>query len=890
MAKKGDESSKSDNVSSSSSGSTRNPTATKSDNVSTNASKPSSYSSPSEKGGQSTKNDNVSSNAAWSMIDSGSTKSSSVGKSDPAPYWSSGSGDSKGGRDTRAPVPDVQSDDLRNHRTNNAFNPNAPYPDTQSDDLRNHRTNNAFDPNAPYPANRSAPTSRPDPRGEALYGDAFWKNNAKLYEAADRPDIRQSDINFDAMFPGGNALPTGSDPVLAWLDEMGVDHKAVADTYREGLGFKPPTENAQRYGIDWAGIFGAKEPTAAAQADGFDLGGIEDALRQMFGGKPPTEAAQQSGFDLGGLMAALSGGQSAPEAVEKLRDTAMVSATPDDMDTLTELSGDIYAPGKGGQVLPTGQQIAPAGIDTALDERLAATLPSNEAAALLGDQSGAFETMVADGSPIPVPTYTGKRGQIPSDIVYAMLGEAYGEGNEGLEAVAEVMGNRANSGRYPDNVLDVVNQPMAFSALNEGEGGNNPQGRFKALGPEYNEAEQAFMDAAGNDVDPTQGATHYWATKDGEPYWLEDEMERAGVTRDDLIRIGGHTFIPNTNGQGGVDAGPKIAPDEGEEAAPQNASFLDKSVDVAGKIAENTALGTIVKTFFPDFWEGSGNFFKGLDGGNASTETRGGGSRDENTAGGRGKAPVSADLWDWIMSGESSDSRDGGSNGGAYTGGGSAVYVSPITGVPGDFNGNGIPDYLEVPGTGPVGTTPGNGGAKFPKIPPYRPGVDDEWNYFPGQTFAAGGMVADPKADPEINPAMGPVAATGGMDPRLIVIHDAEMALRGEHPQPKAALRKFVSLFGEAALESLKKSTAIKMGKPRLIEGRGGGKDDLVPAVVDGVGEAKLSNGEFVVTADAVRAAGDGDTDRGAQKLMELNDMLEGHKPSKVLNVEKVTG
>ena len=51
-------------------------------------------------------------------------------------------------------------------------------------------------------------------------------------------------------------------------------------------------------------------------------------------------------------------------------------------------------------------------------------------------------------------------------------------------------------------------------------------------------------------------------------------------------------------------------------------------------------------------------------------------------------------------------------------------------------------------------------------------------------------------------------------------------------------------------------------------KGPGGPKEDLI--------EAKLSNGEFVMTAEAVKNAGSGDVQRGAQEMYRLMHSLEG--------------
>jgi hypothetical protein len=76
--------------------------------------------------------------------------------------------------------------------------------------------------------------------------------------------------------------------------------------------------------------------------------------------------------------------------------------------------------------------------------------------------------------------------------------------------------------------------------------------------------------------------------------------------------------------------------------------------------------------------------------------------------------------------------------------------------------------------------------------------------------------------------------------------------------------------------------------EPRMVVGPGGGKDDKVPARIDNRHEARLSNGEFVITADAVRGLGGGDPQRGAMALMDLNERFSGRPNPAQINVEKV--
>jgi hypothetical protein len=74
----------------------------------------------------------------------------------------------------------------------------------------------------------------------------------------------------------------------------------------------------------------------------------------------------------------------------------------------------------------------------------------------------------------------------------------------------------------------------------------------------------------------------------------------------------------------------------------------------------------------------------------------------------------------------------------------------------------------------------------------------------------------------------------------------------------------------------------------RLVLGDGGPKEDKIPAMIDGVEQAKLSNGEFVMTAAAVKNAGGGDIELGAKRLMDLNNMLSYGKPADRLKVQHV--
>lgn len=134
-------------------------------------------------------------------------------------------------------------------------------------------------------------------------------------------------------------------------------------------------------------------------------------------------------------------------------------------------------------------------------------------------------------------------------LIRTVLGEARGEGMDGMAAVAQVIQNRANSGRYPSDPAAVALQPYQFSTWNTGEGGNNPQ-QFSPNSDIYQNAGRVVDAVFGGQVpDLTNGALYYH-TPAVNPNW-SNEVNRYGTTR-----LGNHIFyngcptppgeIPNT--------------------------------------------------------------------------------------------------------------------------------------------------------------------------------------------------------------------------------------------------------------------------------------------------------------------------------------------------------
>jgi spore germination cell wall hydrolase CwlJ-like protein len=121
-------------------------------------------------------------------------------------------------------------------------------------------------------------------------------------------------------------------------------------------------------------------------------------------------------------------------------------------------------------------------------------------------------------------------------LARTLWGEARGEGRAGMEAVAAVIVNRAQSPRWPDSIAAVCKQPWQFSAWNDG---NPNRAKMLRLGPDSDDpAFQLAWEIAGDAVagrlpDRTNGADHYHADYVS-PSWA------SGMTR--TAAIGSHQF------------------------------------------------------------------------------------------------------------------------------------------------------------------------------------------------------------------------------------------------------------------------------------------------------------------------------------------------------------
>lgn len=137
-------------------------------------------------------------------------------------------------------------------------------------------------------------------------------------------------------------------------------------------------------------------------------------------------------------------------------------------------------------------------------------------------------------------------------------------------------------------------------------------------------------------------------------------------------------------------------------------------------------------------------------------------------------------------------------------------------------------------------------------------------------TYADGGIVGS------IDPAM---AQTGFQNGNLSYSNDqmkeitnlTVAAIKGEVGNAESIIQQFISIFGQEEFNRLVQ--ALGQGAPAdegPVSGPGGPRDDSIPAVINGMQPARLSDGEYIIPADAVAGIGDGDPELGNERLNQM--------------------
>lgn len=108
-------------------------------------------------------------------------------------------------------------------------------------------------------------------------------------------------------------------------------------------------------------------------------------------------------------------------------------------------------------------------------------------------------------------------------MAHAVYGESRGESYQGQVAVAAVILNRVESDDFPDTVYDVIFQPNAFTAVNDGQYNLQPD----------SEAYHAVKDALLG-WDPSYGSVYYYNPQLATDQWI--------FSRTVTNQIGNHYF------------------------------------------------------------------------------------------------------------------------------------------------------------------------------------------------------------------------------------------------------------------------------------------------------------------------------------------------------------
>lgn len=117
-------------------------------------------------------------------------------------------------------------------------------------------------------------------------------------------------------------------------------------------------------------------------------------------------------------------------------------------------------------------------------------------------------------------------------------GEARGEKDRitAMKAVAHVILNRAKRGGWwGSTVAEVCHKAKQFSCWNEKDPNHKVITALSVSDSIYTEAITAVALAYVDDNDPTNGATHYYATFIKEPWWTKNMEE--------VYEFGGHKFF-----------------------------------------------------------------------------------------------------------------------------------------------------------------------------------------------------------------------------------------------------------------------------------------------------------------------------------------------------------
>ena len=123
-------------------------------------------------------------------------------------------------------------------------------------------------------------------------------------------------------------------------------------------------------------------------------------------------------------------------------------------------------------------------------------------------------------------------------MIRTVIGEAGGEPPEGQRGVAEVIRNRAQSGKFGGDITKVILAPKQFSLWNPGDPAGDLARRVTPGSPQYQKVGKIVDQVMSNQgADVTGGATHYYNPKVVAPAWGPE------LAKQNDVRIGNHRFV-----------------------------------------------------------------------------------------------------------------------------------------------------------------------------------------------------------------------------------------------------------------------------------------------------------------------------------------------------------
>jgi len=124
-------------------------------------------------------------------------------------------------------------------------------------------------------------------------------------------------------------------------------------------------------------------------------------------------------------------------------------------------------------------------------------------------------------------------------LAWTMLGEAGGEGRQGMADVGHVVLNRLNTGRYGSSLTDVALAPKQFSTWNSGSGGNDPKGKYPKDSAAFKRAREIASQVVAGTIPGPPGRPLDYNASNITPYWASSKDNNGTYTRN------GHTFYPS---------------------------------------------------------------------------------------------------------------------------------------------------------------------------------------------------------------------------------------------------------------------------------------------------------------------------------------------------------